>query len=239
MRRLAPRKKLAAKLLKALAQETKHILAHANPKEEAARRYKNARKTMWFAPVVTKLKKLSGPGQRCMFCSGSEASDVEHYRPKAVYPSLAMTWENYIWSCAPCNRSKLDKFPPDTEPGGQFVNPLDEDPWEFFFIDEFGFLTPRYDKKTNTLNERAVTTRDLLGLNREGVQESRQSRVKDLKAQAKDTLSRLKKGEISVVQARAKANAWRKQPFQSDVADYFLDGPGRAEKPFKELLKAL
>lgn len=34
---------------------------------------------------------------------------------------------------------------------------------------------------------------------------------------------------------------WIKQPFQSDVADYFLSGPGRIdpEEPFKSLIDAM
>jgi hypothetical protein len=30
----------------------------------------------------------------------------------------------------------------------------------------------------------------------------------------------------------------RSEPFQADVADYFLNGPGRAKEPFKSLLIA-
>ena len=211
------------------------ITAHADPKAEAARRYGNARKAKWFKPVVKELEELSGPGQRCMFCSGSEASDVEHYRPKAVFPALAMTWLNYLWSCTPCNRSKWNRFPPDTEPGGRFVNPLDDNVWEFFFIDEFGILTPRFDQVSNTLNERAVSTRDYLELNREALQESRKIRLEDLKSQVDETLQLVSLGKINKAQIRAKISNWLKQPFQPDVADYFLNGPGKDEAPFKVL----
>ena len=239
MRRLPKRPKLAAALKKRLADETAAIAKHSAPKKEAERRYTNARKTQWFAPVVTALGKLAGPGQRCMFCSGSEASDVEHYRPKAVYPEEAMTWKNYLWSCTPCNRGKLNRFPPDNHPGGRLVNPLDEDVWRFFFIDGFGLLTPRYDKKSQSFDTRAVSTRDLLDLNREAVQESRQLRFEDLKSQVEDTLQLLKLRKMTRPQARAKIQKWRAQPFQPDVADYFFDGPGKAERPFKDLLDKL
>ncbi|MEI7955810.1 MAG: HNH endonuclease [Verrucomicrobiota bacterium] len=145
MRSLPNKRSRFAKGLKAkLKEETDAIGKAADPKAEAERRYDNARQTLWFKPVVDKLKRLSGKGQRCMYCSGSEASDVEHYRPKAVFPTLAMTWENYLWICTPCNRHKGNRFPPITEPGGEFVNPLQEDVWRFFFIDEFGFLSPLY-----------------------------------------------------------------------------------------------
>lgn len=235
MRRLPTRPELPKPVERKLHKETEAITAHADPKTEAARRYGNARKAKWFGPVVKKLKELSGPGQRCMFCSGSEASDVEHYRPKAVFPALAMTWLNYLWSCTPCNRGKLNRFPPDTELGGRFVNPLDDDVWEFFFIDEFGILTPRFDQASNALNERAVSTRDFLGLNREAVQESRKIRLDDLISQVDETLQLASLGKINKAQIRAKILNWRKQPFQPDVADYFFNGPGKEEAPFKDL----
>ena len=236
MRRLPNRPKLPLPVAKKLEKETAAITAHGDPKAEAARRYSNARKAKWFNPVVKKLGELSGPGQRCMFCSGSEASDVEHYRPKGVFPQLAMNWLNYLWSCAPCNRGKLNRFPPDTEPGGRFVNPLDDDVWEFFFIDEFGILTPRFDVASNTLNERAVSTRDFLELNREAVQESRKIRLEDLKSQVNVTLQLASLRKINTAQIHAKISNWLIQPFQPDVADYFFNGPGKEEAPFKDLL---
>lgn len=235
MRQLPRRPELPLPVRRKLQKETAAITAHPNSKAEAARRYSNARKAKWFQPVVRKLGELSGPGQRCMLCSGSEASDVEHYRPLTEFPALAMTWLNYLWSCTPCNRSKSSRFPPHTEPGGRLLNPLDDDVWEFFFIDEFGILTPRYDPISNALNERAVTTRDFLELNREGVQESRKLRLEDLKSQVSETLQLASLGKIAKTQIRAKIAKWLAQPFQPDVADYFLNGPGREDAPFKEL----
>lgn len=235
MRRLPKRPELPVAQRKKLRNETAAITAHAGPRAEAARRYGNARKAKWFAPVVKSLAELSGPGQRCMFCSGSEATDIEHYRPIAVFPALAMTWLNYLWSCTPCNRGKSNRFPPDTETGAQFLNPLDDDVWEYFFIDEFGILTPRFDQFSNTFNPRAVSTRDFLDLNREAVQESRKLRLDDLKSQVGETLQLASLGKFTKVQLRAKISKWLKQPFQPDVADYFLNGPGREEAPFREL----
>ena len=172
-----------------------------------------------------------------MFCSGSEASDVEHYRPKTVFPALAMTWLNYLWSCTPCNRGKGIHFPPDTEPGERLLNPLDDDVWAYFFIDEFGILTPRFDQASNSLDERAVSTRDFLDLNREAVQESRKMRLEDLKSQVGETLQLASLGKITKAQIRAKISKWLKQPFQPDVADYFFNGPGKEETPFKDLFE--
>lgn len=107
MRTLPTPKPLPKALRKRLAEETTAIVGSGDPKAVAERRYGNARKTQWFAPVIKELGRLAGAGERCMFCSGSEASDVEHYKPKAVFPELAMTWENFLWSCTPCQHRLL------------------------------------------------------------------------------------------------------------------------------------
>jgi hypothetical protein len=116
---------------------------------------------------------------------------------------------------------------------------LDEDVWKFFFIDEFGLLTPRYDFKAGKLNERAVTTCDKLGLNREAIQETRKSRLDDLKSQIAETIQLLGLRELSKSEVHAKIRNWRSQPFQPDVADFFLAGPGKLEAPFNQLFSAL
>lgn len=239
MRRLGQRPLLPARLDARLSKESSAISKSPDPKSEANRRYTNARGSKWFEPVLEQLGKLAGPGRRCMLCSGSEASDVEHYRPKAVFPDLAMVWENYLWSCTVCNRAKGDRFPPDTEPGGRIVNPLDDDPWAHFFIDEFGILTPRFDPSANALDQRAVSTRDILKLNRDALQESRKSRLDDLMTRASKLLSEVKAHVKTADEARDEVKLWLVQPFQSDVADYFLRGPGKAELPFKSLFEAI
>ena len=89
------------------------------------------------------------------------------------------------------------------------------------------------------LNPRGVPTRDFIDLNREAVQQSRQARLKDLKTQARDVIRQLKSNQISKAAAKRKIHEWRRQPFQPDVADYFFNGPGKSEAPFKELLRRL
>lgn len=239
MRRFPKRPSLTEATVKKLESETLAIISNADPKLEAERRYKNARQAKWFSPVVKALKGMTGPGQRCMFCSGSESSDIEHFQPKGVFPTLAMTWQNYLWSCTPCNRGKADRFPPETEPGDRLIDPTTEDVWDFFFIDEFGFLTPLYDCVLATPNPRSVGTRDMLALNREAVQESRAIRLADLRTQVKEVLQLHRLGQLDRNAVIVRIDQWREQPFQPDVADYFLNGPGRKEKPFDALFKVV
>lgn len=238
MRTLPKRKPLSKLVIEKLKSETADISSAADQKKEAEKRYGNARKAKWFEPVVKELGRLAGPGERCMFCSGSEARDVEHYKPKAVFPLLAMTWENYLWSCTPCNRGKLNRFPPDTGPGGKFINPLDENVWDFFFIDDFGLLTPRFDPKANALNSRAVTTRDFLSLNRDALQISRKQRIENLKRDVENSMNLLNLGNLTKKAAREQIEVWKSESWQPDVADYFLNGPGRQQAPFKDFLAA-
>lgn len=172
-----------------------------------------------------------------MFCSGSEASQVEHFRPKAVFPMEAMKWENFLWACGICNLNKSDRFPPETEPGEPIINPLDEDVWSFFFIDEFGNLTARWRPELGNVDPRAIKTIDILTLDRDALQETRQHRLDDLKARVLDSLELSRQGNLKQKDLQDRYSEWCKQSFQPDVASYFLEGPGRAESPFAEFCK--
>ena len=48
--------------------------------------------------------------RRCMYCEDSRAEDVEHVRPKALYPGLVFAWANFLYACAECNRKKGARF---------------------------------------------------------------------------------------------------------------------------------
>ena len=234
MRMLPPRPDLPQATLKHLALETKAIAQAVDSKAEAKRRYENARKAKWFKPVVEALGKMSGPGGRCMFCSGSESSHVEHFRPKAAFPLEAMKWKNFLWACSICNQSKSDRFPPDTEPGEPIINPVDEDAWSFFFIDEFGNLAARWHPDLNDIDARAANTIEILALDRDALQETRQQRLYDLRERVRDSLELFRQRRLGRDDLRARCEEWRRQAFQPDVASYFLDGPGRQEEPFAE-----
>lgn len=236
MRTLPPRPDLPETTIKRLKKELDAILAASEQKQEAERRYNNARKTKWFEPVVKSLKKVSGVGERCMFCSGSESSQVEHFKPKAVFHEEAMTWSNLLWVCGICNQAKGDRFPPNTGPGGQIINPILENVWDFFFIDEYGNLTPKWRTDLNSLDPRAKSTVENLALDRDALQQTRQQRIEDLKVRIEDSLSRHRNGELSQAQLADRCKDWLKQPFQPDVADYFFAGPGKGESPFREFL---
>ena len=207
---------------------------------EAKRLFDNARKRKWFRPVIDRLARMAGPAERCMFCSGSESSDVEHYWPKAVFPEKAMSWNNYLWSCAPCNRCKGVQFTLAVAGAPVLIDPVTENVWDFFYIDRFGNLTPKFDTSINDFNYRAQQSLRILGLDgRQAVQEARRLRMDELIQMTQDSLARMKAGEITPTQVRSRVRRWQKGPAQPDVADFFLNGPGRIERPFKDLFDAL
>ena len=240
MRRLTKRPALPGATSRKLAAETTKILSAGDRKKEAERLFNNARKAKWFEPVTAALARMSGVAERCMFCSGSESSDVEHFWPRADYPERAMTWSNYLWACTPCNRCKSSRFPLDSTGRPVLIDPASEDVWKFFYIDRFGNLTPRFDMATNDFNFRARETLGILGLDdRQAVQEARKLRMNELTLMVKDSLARLNTGQLTEAQVRLRIKHWLKSPAQPDVADYFLNGPGRSENPFRKLFTAL
>ena len=209
-------------------------------KQRARQIYDSSRQTDWFGPIVTALRGLCGQGELCMYCSSNEPSQVEHYRPLAVFPERAMQYENYLWSCDICNRShKGDRFPPDTEQGEMILNPLDDNVWEHFFIDEhFGRLLCRVNPATNERLPRADSTCLVVGIDREIVQEKRSRRFRNLRRDAQRLVTDFQAGTIQLAGLRNEIADMRSEPFQADVADYFLNGPGRAKEPFRSLLVA-
>ena len=237
MRQLPKRPDLPKPLAKRLARETRAITSAVDPKAEATRRYANARATKWFRPVLHTLRTLAGTGGRCMFCSGSESSNIDHYRPQAVFPELAMLWENYLWVCGICNGSKLSRFPLAVDE--LLINPLEENVWEYFFLDDQGRLTARWSLSHNALHPRALSTMKLISLDRDDLQNSRWLRLIALRREANDSITLCKNNHLTKTALRKRVADWRAEPFQSDVADYFLNGPGREEEPFAELFELL
>lgn len=171
-----------------------------------------------------------------MFCSGSESSQVEHFRPKEVFPALAMTWSNFLWVCGLCNNQKGIKFP-TLDDGATLINPMEEDVWGYFFIDQFGNLSERWRPDLEAIDPRARLTVQVLALDREALQVSRRARLRNLEELARYAVQCLEAGLRSKVEVRASFEDWKTHPFQSDVADYFLVGPGREQEPFKTLIE--
>jgi hypothetical protein len=175
-----------------------------------------------------------------MYCSSDEPSHLEHYRPIAHYPAFAFDYLNFLWVCGICNsENKGDQFPPEFGEGEQILNPLDDYVWDYFFLDEnFGRLTKTIDPITLLPKPRAVSTCKVVGIDRGILQRKRAIRHGELIDIASGLLSNYRRGEITQAQVKDRLLGMQTAPFQADVADYFLNGPGRVHEPFRSLLLA-
>lgn len=213
---------------KKIAQETAGITAILGNEEKisaASSKYKQARGARWFSPVVESLKFMACEGQRCMCCSGGEAAQVEHYRPKSTYPQHVFLWENLLWICSVCNLAKANNFDEQCRP----VDPTCEDVWDYFFIDEFGNFCAAWSDETGSLNTRAVETIRLYELDRQALQETRLARWNELKRLLVDSAALKQQGQLSEEDLQQRVLEFHANPLQPNVGDYFLNGPGDSE----------
>lgn len=234
---IAEDKRTQKRLEKKLGDKTRAI--EARPKgaervEYARAIFEQSRDTQWFALLREALQSCE-PAGVCMYCSASEESAVDHFLPIAECPEKALCFDNYVLSCSICNNFKGTHVPEKT-----LLNPFDDNIWEFFFLDpRHGRLIARVDPDTGAELPRAAATKEIVKIDREFLQ-MRRSRIY---RQMKETLDRIhaefQLGTLSVDQVRQAIGEWREDPFQVDVADYFLAGPGREAEPFRTLLEHL
>ena len=132
--------------------------------------------------------------RRCGYCEDSVGDQIEHVRPRSLYPERTFVWENYLLVCGGCNRAKGGDFSVFDGAGGLvnvarrrgdpvlepapgtpvLIDPRREDPLAFLALeieDTFLFL-PRED--LGGVDETRVEyTIDLLKLNRDVLSRAR------------------------------------------------------------------
>lgn len=68
--------------------------------------------------------------ERCVYCDSDMLSvcfgDVEHIKPRSIYPAGVVEWSNLTLACQRCNNAKSD-YHSDVEP---ILNPYVDDPLE-------------------------------------------------------------------------------------------------------------
>ena len=140
-----------------------------------------------FKQVRQVLTEMCSGARRCAYCEDSLADEVEHIKPKDLYPESVFVWENYLYACGPCNGPKNNQFAVFSSMTGQFtdvtrgrkalvvppesghpvlINPRIENPLDFLnldLIDTFYFL-PRFGLDAKK-QERAKYTIKILRLN--------------------------------------------------------------------------
>ncbi|ELA9373249.1 hypothetical protein QUO16_004573 [Vibrio parahaemolyticus] len=106
---------------------------------------------------------------KCCYCGVKAFSpqmvDIEHFKPKSLYPELANDKANLLIACRECNMFKAAKFPLDDNGEPLLLNPLEDDFSKHIKISENGYL--------EGLTERGKATISTLRLNREGLVEQR------------------------------------------------------------------
>jgi uncharacterized protein (TIGR02646 family) len=243
MRNITNRLPLNQTVVQKLDELTNEIYSKpiSERKKSANKKFRQERRKKWFKEeIIDKLKKMSGFGNRCMYCSNSASSDVEHFYPKSLFPEKIFDWDNMLWTCTPCNRKKGECFPVDQQQP-LIIDPVLENVWEFLYIDQkFGMLIPRSD--TEIHNNRAEKTIEILGLEseeRDYLRKHRLKAIKELKewvnCQMRLLESKSKSREQIIESLKEEKNSF----FRPDVVDYFLNGPGQAEEPFLTFFKKL
>lgn len=148
---------------------------------------KNKPKNPTFSEVRKGLTKMCSGARRCVYCEDSCADEVEHIKPKNLYPESTFLWDNYVYACGPCNGPKNSRFAvfstatglltdvtrgrlepvEEPEPGSPvLINPRWEDPLKFMELDLLGtFLFLPTKPKGSRDWARAEYTIDVLKLN--------------------------------------------------------------------------
>jgi uncharacterized protein (TIGR02646 family) len=201
-------------------------------------------RSLYGAAGVKRALKKAQHG-KCCYCEGRitahSPGDVEHFRPKTAvqqrrglrldYPGyywLAYRWENLLFACDICNRSKKRSLFPlrdpalrctnPTHPPGQedalLVHPADDEPRDHI---RFGLAVP-----IGQTDEGRMTI-DVLGLKRGELKRERVSRLKRTRALldlAKLAAKHDDQPELMKAMRKLKQLTLPKAPFSSMVIDY-------------------
>jgi uncharacterized protein (TIGR02646 family) len=128
--------------------------------------WKAARQTKSMSKVLAALHAMIGQRQRCMYCLDSHGSDIEHFRPKAIYANCMYKWDNLLLCCTHCGRLKGNMFPLSGS-SALLVDPTKENPWDYLDFDhETGNICARFDVQLNTWSVKGEKTVEVLHLDK-------------------------------------------------------------------------
>jgi len=148
------------------AQWTSELMQYINLGQKVPDNIKNR----YNHPEIRSVLKKETNGGKCMYCESPiaviDTEQIEHYRPKAIYPQLTFEWTNLGLSCPKCNRKKSDRF----DENCTFINPYIDLPEDHFY-----FTSTMVFHKPN--DKRADLTELTLDLNRPELMEARKTRI--------------------------------------------------------------
>lgn len=164
------RKLLPADAARYLTERQKSaIQKHTRGTLDTTLDWKSARQTKSMEKVLATLHAMAGERQRCMYCQDSHGSDIEHFRPKTLFPRYMYRWKNLLLCCTHCGRIKGNQFPM----AGRrvlLVDPTQENPWDSLDFDPVtGNICARFDLQINNWSEKGVETVKALHLDRREV----------------------------------------------------------------------
>ena len=74
-------------------------------------------KELWDSKSATRFKEIRAVLtcmcvgiRRCSYCEDSVADEVEHIKPKDLYPGAVFDWSNYLYACGNCNGPKNNNY---------------------------------------------------------------------------------------------------------------------------------
>lgn len=160
-----------------------------------------------------------------MLCEDSAANEIDHLKPKSLYPELTFSWPNYISSCGLCNRIKAGKFAVFSAQNGELVDvtrrvgapimpPLEG---------ESALIHPRYEDATRLLGLDIRDSFYFYPLALPGTNDHRRAQytIKMLKLNARDPLVRQRRQyfELYAGQVEAYLHAKTHGAADADLAD--------------------
>jgi uncharacterized protein (TIGR02646 family) len=208
---------------------------------------RNSTDNATFRAVRETLAAMCSGARRCMYCEDSCGDEVEHIKPKDLYPEFVFAWNNYLYSCGPCNGRKNNRYavisrqtqqlvnvtrqrgapverPTDGDPA--LIDPRFEDPLDFLELDLMGtfvFLPSVTADAESTL--RAEYTIDSLDLNRDVLLEAREEACGSYRARLTEYILLRDSGvpdselqtHISALMNMGHPTVWREMRRQRDL----------------------
>lgn len=169
---------------------------YARRVELTADMWKNRTANNTFARIREILCELCFGPRRCVYCEDSASTQIEHVRPKSLYPEATFSWGNLLPACSGCNvpkNSRFAVFVPDEQDPVQvsrrrndpivpprvgepvLIHPGCEDPQPFLTLDLLGtfHILPRPGLQPRERTRAMWTIDELLHLNREPLPQAR------------------------------------------------------------------
>lgn len=227
----------------------KYELRVAEAKRTWPSRNRSQNKT--FQEIRRALTQMCSGARRCCYCEDSYADEVEHMKPKDLYPEHTYDWANYLYACGPCNGPKNNKFAVFADADGALVDvgragsapvvepvpgrpvlidPRTEDPLEFLELDLLGtfFIQPR--AATGSIEFlRAIYTIETLRLNlRDALVKAREEAFVSYRARLREYVSERDAG-ISKRRLNRLVRAIRSMQHPFVWAEMKRSGPRRAD----------